>query len=212
MVATSILVGMMVGQMVIGAYGKYKAGKAAKKAGQAGADIATSQAELSDYNADVAKLQAQDALERGAESESKFRAGVRGLVASQRTGFAAGNIDVAGGSAMDVQADAAFLGELDALTIRTNAAREAWGYQVQEEDLHRQAAIARKGGQMALAEGQSRANQEYLAAAGTIVGGATSLMGQRYGMGGTAGRAGSNVVSARNYSRAPLSGPVSVNG
>ena len=197
MVATSILVGMMVGGMVVSAIGKYKAGKAAKKAGEAGQAVAESQADLADYNADVAKLQSQDALERGAEEESRFRAGVRGLVGSQRAGFAAGNIDVGYGSAVDVQADAAFLGELDALTIRTNAAREAWGYQVEEEDLHRQAEIARKGGVMAAAEGAARQTQSRYEMAGTLIGGGTSLLAGSYGMGGGGGGGGRTNLPSR---------------
>src|SRR3989304_3955374 len=60
------------------------------------------------------------------------------------------------GAAADVQADAAFQGELDALTIRTNAAREAWGYQVQAEDLRTRATIAREEGVMLEAAGRER--------------------------------------------------------
>src|SRR5262245_18753530 len=98
--------------------GQIKAGNAAKRAGKAQQDAAEDEAQLAEYNAGVAKLQAQDALARGAEAESKQRASVRMLIGSQRAGYAASNIDAGYGSAADVQADAAFLGELDALTIR----------------------------------------------------------------------------------------------
>jgi hypothetical protein len=108
---------------------------------------------------------------------------VRGTIGAQRAGFAAGNIDVAFGSAADVQADAAYLGELDALTIRTNAAREAWGFQVQSEDLRRQAAITRKEGAAAATAGQQQASAANVAVVGTLATAGGSLLAQRYGFG-----------------------------
>src|SRR5512138_814564 len=112
----------------ISAIGQWKAGKAAKKQGEAQQRSAESQAELLDFNAHVADLQAQDATERGAQAESQLRQKIRSTIGTQRTQFAASGVDVGYGSAVDTQADAATLGELDALTIRQNAAREAWGY------------------------------------------------------------------------------------
>jgi len=71
--------------------------------------------------AEIADLQAKDAIERGALDEQRFRQSIRATIGAQRAGFAGANIDVGYGSAVDVQADAAFLGELDALTLRNNA-------------------------------------------------------------------------------------------
>lgn len=131
--------------------------KAEEDAGRAQREAAESQAGLADYNAAVAKLQAQDAIARGREEESQYRQQVAGMIGSQRAGFAGANIDVSSGSALDVQADAAFLGELDALTIRNNAAREAWGYEVEAEDQRRRAEIARREGVMLEAAGRESA-------------------------------------------------------
>ena len=136
--------------------GQIKAGNAAKKAG--------------DFNAAVSELQAKDALARGRTDEQRFRQGVRALIGSQRAGFAAQGVDVGVGSALDVQADAAFLGELDALTIRNNAQREAWGYRIEAENY-------RMGGQQARTA--SRWN-----AVGTVLGTAGSLVAARYGLDG----------------------------
>jgi hypothetical protein len=163
------------------AYQQHKAGKQEKKAGELQQEAANDQASLSDYNAEVTDLQAQDALARGAEAEQRFRTGIKGIIGSQRAQLAAGNVDVGFGSSLDVQADAAFLGELDALTIRTNAAREAWGYKVEGEDLRRQAEITRKTGVQLAAAGRQRQSQANAAAFGTILGGATSLVQMRYG-------------------------------
>jgi hypothetical protein len=194
------MIGIGVG---ISAYGQYKAGKAAKKAGQqtAAAQVkageaaqasSESEAQLADFNAQVTDLQAKDAIERGAEQESQFRASVRGIIGSQRAGQAANNVDVSYGSTVDVQADAAYLGELDAMTIRTNAAREAWGFKVQGQDYRKRAEIARKegvyrkeaGGAAAtgsIAAGNAQATANYLGAASTIATGAGSALQARYG-------------------------------
>ena len=52
-------------------------------------------------------------------------------IGTQRSTQAANGIDVNSGSAARLQDDTAMLGELDALTIQNNAAREAYGYRVQ---------------------------------------------------------------------------------
>src|SRR5262245_14171461 len=123
-------------------YGQWKAGSAAKKAGEeAGA--------LEDYNARVEEEAARDALVRGALGEQQQRQLTRGIIGTQRAGFASQGVDVGTGSALDVQADAAYLGELDALTIRNNAAREAHGYQVEAERARRRGQYARLTGQQA---------------------------------------------------------------
>ena len=58
------------------------------------------------------------------------------LKAAERAGAikaaqAASNVDVNSGSALDVRSSAAELGELNALTIRSSAARTAYGYETQ---------------------------------------------------------------------------------
>jgi len=124
---------------------------------------------IGDLNAQIAETQAEDALSRGRDDEQRFRQGVKSLIGSQRAGFAASNVDVGFGSAVDVQADAAFLGELDALMIRENAAREASGHRQQAE-------VDRKGGRAAATAG-------YFGAAGTVLGGTSSILAAKYGWG-----------------------------
>lgn len=136
-------------------YGQVKAGNAAKKAGE--------------YNAQVAELQAQDALDRGAQDEATYRQGVKVLMGSQRADFAGQNVDVESGSALDVAGDTAYLAELDARQIRANAQREAWGYRVQAQQSRQQ--------------GNAQANANYYGAAGSAINGVVSLASQRYGYG-----------------------------
>lgn len=163
------------------AFQSFRAGRAAKASGEAQQEAAESQAELAEFNAEVADLQAKDALDRGAEAENRFRTAVRGIIGSQRAAIAAANIDVGFGSALDVQEDAARLGEHDALQIRTNAAREAWGFKVESEDLRRRAQIAREEGVFLAAAGRERQTQANLSAASTLLGTGISELQRRYG-------------------------------
>lgn len=167
--------------MGVQAVGNIKAGNAAKKAGQAQQAAAESEAQLSEYNAKVADIQSTDALQRGQEEENRFRMGVRGMIGSQRAGIAASNVDVNYGSAVDVQADAAYLGEVDALTIRNNAARESWGIAQQATDLRKRAEIQRKEGVNLALAGQQQQTASRYAAAGSILSGTSSLLMAKYG-------------------------------
>lgn len=184
---TALAIGLGVAGIGMNAIGQVKQGKAAKAAGKAQQEVMESEAQLAEYNADVAKLQAKDAVNRGVEQEGVYRQQIQQVIGRQRAGFAAGNIDVGTGSAVDVTADAAYIGEVDALTIRTNATREAWGFEVQKVDLLKRAQIARKGGAMAAAAGRAEATAHYIGAAGSVATGAGSLLAAKYGFGDSGG-------------------------
>jgi hypothetical protein len=179
MAITAIVVGLV--GAGVSAAGQVKAGNANKRAGAAAQDAAESQAELSEANAKLAEQQAEDATARGAVAENQFRTQVRGMIGSQRAGFAASGVDVAFGSALDVPADAARLGELDALTIRSNAAREAWGYKVTAWNDVQTAAIQRKEGANAKAAGNAAATGNYWGAGTSLLSGTSSLLMAKYG-------------------------------
>lgn len=119
---------------------------------QAGAqsDLADFSASALDANSIIARMQAQRALEVGRVNETKSRIATRQMIGTQRANMAAQGIDVnkAGDSSVDVQADTAGLGEIDALTIRNNAALTAWGFNVQANDLTRQAGMKRAAGRV----------------------------------------------------------------
>jgi hypothetical protein len=89
------------------------------------------EAHQNEVNASLAEESAADALARGGEDEARQRCDTRGLIGSQRAGYAAQGVQVDNGSALDIVSDSARQGELDALTIRTNAAREAHGFTVE---------------------------------------------------------------------------------
>lgn len=205
---TAAMIGLAIAGMAKQAYDQHEAGQNAAAAGDAQQRAANDQADIQDYNAHVADLQAQDAVERGAELESRFRTQVKNMIGTQRVGQAANRVDVGYGTPVDVQADAAFLGELDAHTIRTNAARQAWGFQVQAADLRAGASITRRTGANQALAGQQQAHSADMAAVGSLLGGTTSLLMQRYGF-------GSNTSSSRSLdsprpenAKIPWSGPI----
>jgi hypothetical protein len=159
--------------------------KASEDAAAAQQRAAEANAQLDDFNARVAELQAADAEQRGEIEAGRFAQQVKGLIGQQRTGFAAGNVDVGFGSAVDVQADAAYLGKEDEATIRNNAAREAWGLRVEASNYRQKAAISRQAGQYDLAAGDASASAlrtaGTLSAAGTILTAGSSLLLTKYG-------------------------------
>lgn len=122
---------------------------------------ADSNAEVLAYNSRILEARSRDALRRGADDETQFRHEVRVLGGTQRSGYAGQNVDVNSGSALDVQMDTAYQGELDAIAIRVNAAREAWGYKVEAESTRMQERALKKNAELearaTILAGRSRA-------------------------------------------------------
>lgn len=87
-------------------------------------------------NQRISNAQAQDALLRGTKDESRYRRQVAMIAGQQKAEFGARNV-TAEGTALDILGDTAAIGEEDALTIRNNAAREAWGYRNQASEASR---------------------------------------------------------------------------
>ena len=177
----AVLTALAIGSLALSAFSAVKQGKAAKQAGKLANQAAQEEAGIIDYNAAIADQQAADAITRGQEQQQQVRAQTRQTIGSQRAGFAASGVDVSSGSAADVQADAAFLGELDALTAETNAAREAWGFKVQATDLRNRADVTRRTGKMQEKAANSAGNAAYVAGAGNVIGGVSNLLSDRYG-------------------------------
>jgi len=84
-------------------------------------------------NAELKEQTAQETLFAGDTSADWQRVRTGQAVGTQRAVQAANGIDVNSGSAAQLQDDTAMIGELDALTIQNNAAREAYGYRIQAD-------------------------------------------------------------------------------
>lgn len=131
------------------------------------------QAAVDRNNAKIAEWQAVDAEKRGAEEERKRRVLTQQQIGTQRTSFAANGIDLGSDTVADVTADTAMIGELDALTIRNNYARDAWGYRVQGMNYQASAGLNTLAGKNAAKAGRTNAM-------GTILGGTTTIATMGY--------------------------------
>lgn len=89
------------------------------------------QSGMMQQNAQFKLRTADETINAGNTSADWQRVRAKQAVGTQRSVQAANGIDVNSGSAAQLQDDTAMLGELDALTIQNNAAREAYGYRIQ---------------------------------------------------------------------------------
>lgn len=115
---------LMAGSAAVGAAGSLQQGFAGRGAALYNAKIAEQNASLATQNAEWT----------GAEGEQK--AGIAGLqtratVGAQKAGQAGNNVDVNSGSAAAVRQGTTEAGMLNQMNIRSNAARQAYGFEVQ---------------------------------------------------------------------------------
>lgn len=141
------------------------------------------QSDLLGQNAAFKRRAADETIFAGDTSADWQRVRTGQAVGTQRTAQAGNGIDVNSGSAAQLQDDTAMIGELDALTIQNNAAREAYGYRVQaEQDLQNAKQIKKNAKSAAM---------------GSILGGLGSAFGSFAGGGGGFGGAGGAGVGTR---------------
>lgn len=147
----------------VSAYGSVQQGKAQEKQ-------ADYQAAVGRNNAIIAERQATDAEERGAAAELSQRRQTAALAGKQRAGMAANGLDLSSGSPLDILGDTAQFGELDALTVRSNAAREAWGFRNQRDQFTSDAGATKIAGRNAKSASYIGAGSSLLSSAGTVAG------------------------------------------
>ena len=111
------------------------------------------------FNAAMNRIRARDALFRGQIAEQEYRKQGAQLKGEQRAVLSAQSIALDSGTALELQTQAASAVETNALTIRSNAMREAWGMEM-EASAHE-------------AEGRRAEYAGRAGAAESIVGGAT---------------------------------------
>lgn len=115
------------GSMAFGAMGAYQQSQATKASMEYQSAVARNNAITSEY-------QAEDAINRGQTAEEQQRRKTMMLKGTQTARLAANGIDISEGSALQILSDTDWMGEQDALTVRDNANREAWGYRVQAQN------------------------------------------------------------------------------
>jgi hypothetical protein len=119
--------------------------------------------EVAEQNAKLDRVRQDQAREAGNIQEEQQRARVRQVLASQRAAFAAQGVDIGTGTPLDVLGETAGMGYADALTMRSNALREAWGYGVS-------ATNEQNRGRFARWSGNSQATGTLLSTASSVAG------------------------------------------
>lgn len=153
---------MAVGTLV-SAYGQIQQGKSAKAA-------ADYQAAVANNNAIIAGRQADDARKRGEIAADQQRLRTRLLIGQQRATLASSGVLVDTGSALDLTAGTAGVGELDALTIQSNAEREALGFETQGMNFTASATLSRFEGQQAVTAATTGAFGTLVTGGGKVAG------------------------------------------
>jgi hypothetical protein len=135
-------------------------------------------AQMAQRNQQIYDMQAKDATDRGQVQEDRQREKTAQILGTQRAALASQGTDLAG-SPTDILADTRTAGELDALTIRSNAAKEAWGYKVQAANAGAEASM------------RSSFQPSYLGAGASLLAGASGIADKwsrfKYSAGGSAG-------------------------
>lgn len=139
---------------------------------QMGAKVAQGDFEqrMAEMNARRADFLAEDAIKRGERDAAKVKKRGQQVIGAQRAAMAAQGIEVNDGSALAIQEDTAAMAAEDAVTVKNNAWREAWGFRVKAEDTRgagRMARMsARREGRMSFLTGGMQAAGHFLNAAG----------------------------------------------
>lgn len=160
----SLAMAFTLGSTLFGMAGTIQQGQAAAKAQEYNAKV-------QDINAVMAERRAKDALERGKDEEQRKRQEVAQIQGRQRAAMAANGLDLSFGSPLDTLVDTATFGEIDALTIRRNAANEAYDYRVDAMNRRSDASLAR-------ANAKATRTGSYLQAGGQLLTGAGKAYGQ----------------------------------
>ena len=127
---------------LLGAVGKASSAGAGASGQRAVADY---NAGIAENNARLAELQAQDSVTRGRESESDLYRQAGQLMGRQRAATAANGVSLNEGSPAAIEASTRYMRDVDLATLRNNAARSAWGYNVQAGNYRAQGKAYRAG-------------------------------------------------------------------
>lgn len=155
---------LMAASTVTSAVGAYGQSSAQKNSLEYDAKVAAN-------NAILANQQATLAIQNGQTQEGNQRLKTGQALGAQRAALAANGIDLGEGSATDILATTQFMGERDALTIKDNALREAWGYRTQAQN-YTDASNAKKATADSISPG--------FAAATSLLGSATNYAKYNY--------------------------------
>ena len=157
----AIGIGSAIAGSMVSAYGNYQAGQASSAEATYKAGVASMNQQIAQQNANYARyageVQAQqEGMKVGAQiSETKAEQG-------------ASNLDVSSGSAAAVRESEWKIGQQDLGTIRSNAAKRAYGYEIEGVQYGAEATLDTFAAKQAKTAGT-------IAAIGSLLGGASSV-------------------------------------
>lgn len=100
-------------------------------------------AKVMQRNSEIAKMQGAEATKQGELDAREHRLKVAGIIGSQKSAYGASGVLIDQGSPLDVAMSSAAEGELDAMTIKRNAQRAAYGYQTQALNYEAESSLSR---------------------------------------------------------------------
>jgi hypothetical protein len=103
-------------------------------------------AQQSEFNAAMLKIQRKEIGEKAQDDIFMRQQDVSAMLGAQKATMAANGIDVDSDVSMALYDDTIVKGHQDAMAIRNNAWREAWGVSVKIADVQNAGAFARAGG------------------------------------------------------------------
>ena len=119
------------GSMGLSAIGSLVTGLSQSRAQRAQGDY---QSTLANLNSEIAGIKAKQTLETGDITASRTNLKYRGEIGSEVAAQGASGVQVGSGSAALVRGGIDLADKIDELTIKNNAARQAWGYQMQASE------------------------------------------------------------------------------
>jgi hypothetical protein len=104
------------------------------------------QKQVYDMNSKLAEFNADDVTRQGNKLAKQYNLKTKQVLGSQRVALAAQGIDLESGSALDTQDNTKYISNLDVMTIKSNAYKQAWGYKIEALQSSLQGEFAKFGG------------------------------------------------------------------
>lgn len=183
--ADPFTIGMGVVSLATAAGGAVMSAKAAKQQGAAGYQSGMYQAMVAAQNAKIAMQNANYAVGEGEQIATKYGLGAAAQMGQIKAAQGASGLDVNSGSAKQVQESQQTVTKMDMDTIRNNAAKTAYNYELQATQALSQSKLDVAGAQNKLAAGNIAAEASLVSGAGSVAD--KWLAGQQTGLWGKLG-------------------------
>lgn len=144
-----------------GGLGTYISAQASSKAAKFNAQVASENSKAAKQNAAIA---GQAGAEQAAVTSQKTKA----LVGSMISNEGASGVDVNSGSALESRISATEVGDLDTLTVRSNATKEAYGYKTQSENFENESNLDKLEAESASTGGEIGTASTFLGGIGDV--------------------------------------------